>query len=235
MPDDLPGIEHAITSNEAFHLPELPKRIVVVGGGYIAVEFAGIFNGLGVRHHPGLPRPQHPARLRRRRARPPRRARWRSAASRSCLRLPARPASRRPPTGLVSHLTDGHEHARPTQVMFAVGREPYVEGLGLEAAGVKLNDDGAVEVDDYSQHQRREHLGGGRRHRPDQPDAGGDPRGRGLRRDRVPRPPHPLRPRDAWPPPSSPSRRSASVGPDRGRGPPPATARSTSTWPASGR
>lgn len=44
---DLPGKEHIITSNEAFHLPELPERIVVVGGGYIAVEFAGIFNGLG--------------------------------------------------------------------------------------------------------------------------------------------------------------------------------------------
>lgn len=43
----IPGIQHAISSNEAFHLPELPKRIVIVGGGYIAVEFAGIFNGLG--------------------------------------------------------------------------------------------------------------------------------------------------------------------------------------------
>ena len=47
MPD-VPGIEHAISSNEAFFLPELPKRALVVGGGYIAVEFAGIFNGLGV-------------------------------------------------------------------------------------------------------------------------------------------------------------------------------------------
>ncbi|HEY1751697.1 MAG TPA: FAD-dependent oxidoreductase, partial [Caulobacteraceae bacterium] len=45
---DIPGIEHAITSNEAFQLPELPKRILIVGGGYIALEFAGIFNGLGV-------------------------------------------------------------------------------------------------------------------------------------------------------------------------------------------
>jgi glutathione reductase (NADPH) len=44
----IPGAEHAITSNEAFHLPELPRRIVIAGGGYIAVEFAGIFNGLGV-------------------------------------------------------------------------------------------------------------------------------------------------------------------------------------------
>src|SRR5882672_10056891 len=43
----IPGIEHAITSNEAFELPELPKRILMVGGGYVAVEFAGIFHGLG--------------------------------------------------------------------------------------------------------------------------------------------------------------------------------------------
>ncbi len=46
--DDLDGIEHVITSNEAFHLEELPKSVLVAGGGYIAVEFAGIFNGLGV-------------------------------------------------------------------------------------------------------------------------------------------------------------------------------------------
>jgi glutathione reductase (NADPH) len=44
---DIPGIEHAITSNEAFDLPSLPRRVLVVGGGYIALEFAGIFNGLG--------------------------------------------------------------------------------------------------------------------------------------------------------------------------------------------
>ncbi len=48
MVDDLPGIEHAITSNEAFHLDRLPRRMVVAGGGYIAVEFACIFHGLGV-------------------------------------------------------------------------------------------------------------------------------------------------------------------------------------------
>ena len=45
--DPIPGIEHAISSNEAFHLRELPRRIVIQGGGYIAVEFAGIFAGLG--------------------------------------------------------------------------------------------------------------------------------------------------------------------------------------------
>jgi len=45
--DKIPGLEHAISSNEAFHLPELPRRVVIQGGGYIAVEFAGIFAGLG--------------------------------------------------------------------------------------------------------------------------------------------------------------------------------------------
>ena len=48
MKPDIPGAEHAITSNEAFHLEELPASILIVGGGYIAVEFAGIFDGLGV-------------------------------------------------------------------------------------------------------------------------------------------------------------------------------------------
>src|SRR5438874_12551945 len=47
MGPEIPGIEHVISSNEAFHLDELPKRILIQGGGYIAVEFAGIFNGLG--------------------------------------------------------------------------------------------------------------------------------------------------------------------------------------------
>ena len=48
MPD-IPGIEHAISSNEAFYLPEFPQTVTVVGGGYIAVEFAGIFAGLGAK------------------------------------------------------------------------------------------------------------------------------------------------------------------------------------------
>src|SRR5581483_10338222 len=48
---NIPGIEHSITSNEAFHLPRLPKRVAVIGGGYIALEFAGIFNGLAAKTH----------------------------------------------------------------------------------------------------------------------------------------------------------------------------------------
>ena len=67
--DPIPGIEHAITSNEAFHLPQLPQHVVIQGGGYIAVEFAGIFAGLGAAGDAGLSRREHLARLRRRRAR----------------------------------------------------------------------------------------------------------------------------------------------------------------------
>ena len=45
----IPGIEHAISSNEALYLPEFPREVTVIGGGYIAVEFAGIFAGLGAK------------------------------------------------------------------------------------------------------------------------------------------------------------------------------------------
>ena len=45
----IPGLEHAVTSNEMFHLERMPKRLLVVGGGYIAVEFAGVFNGFGAK------------------------------------------------------------------------------------------------------------------------------------------------------------------------------------------
>jgi glutathione reductase (NADPH) len=146
-PKDLPGVELAISSNEAFHLPELPKRIVIAGGGYIAVEFAGIFNGLGVETtlvHRG-----------------PNVLRGFDDDVRSHL---AEEMEKRGITvvlgnqhtaiektsgGLLSRFADGHE-VESDVVMLCLGREPYVEGLGLEAAGVKLTDKGAVAVDDYS-------------------------------------------------------------------------------------
>jgi len=144
---DLPGIEHAITSNEAFHLEALPERVVVVGGGYIAVEFAGIFHGLGakvtelyrgeqilrgfdddIRH--GL----HDEMLKRG----------------IDLRLGCNVVSiARGPDGLRLTLTD--DTALETDcVMYATGRRPNTRGLGLEAAGVALDESGAVIVDDYS-------------------------------------------------------------------------------------
>ncbi len=62
---DIAGLEHVISSNEAFHLEQLPRRILIQGGGYIAVEFAGIFQRARLRGDAGLSRRKHPARLRR--------------------------------------------------------------------------------------------------------------------------------------------------------------------------
>lgn len=147
MPHDLPGIEHAITSNEAFHLSELPKRVVVVGGGYIAVEFAGIFNGLGVEttvvhRGPNLLRGFDDdvrefvaSQMEERGIK---------------IRLGAQIGSiEKTADGLVGACVDGHK-LNADVIMFAVGREPYTEGLGLDAAGVELDAAGAVKVDDYS-------------------------------------------------------------------------------------
>ncbi len=147
LPPGVPGIEHAITSNEAFHLPELPRRVLVVGGGYIAVEFAGIFNGLGVEttllyRGPNILRGfdddvrTHLAGELERRG---------ITVILGCQheRL------ERTETGVVSHLSSGHS-VETDQVMFATGRAPNTAGLGLEAAGVTLNAAGAVAVDKFS-------------------------------------------------------------------------------------
>jgi glutathione reductase (NADPH) len=147
MPKDLPGVEHAITSNEAFHLPQLPKSIVIAGGGYIALEFAGIFNGLGVQttlvhRGPNVLRGfdddirSHIAEEMEKRGIKVVLATQHAAIEKSA-------------SGLTSRLANGHA-IESEVVMFALGREPYVEGLGLEAAGVKLAENGAVLVDDYS-------------------------------------------------------------------------------------
>lgn len=147
VPAGLPGIEHAITSNEAFHFDHLPKRILIVGGGYIAVEFAGIFNGLGVEttlvyRGPNILRGFDDDV----------RAHLAEELERRGIKvvLGAQHASiDKTPQGLVSHLTNGQAHPSDV-VMFATGRDPYVAALGLETAGVELNDRGAIKVDDYS-------------------------------------------------------------------------------------
>ena len=147
MPAQLPGVEHAISSNEAFHLEELPKRIVIAGGGYIAVEFAGIFAGMGVdttlvHRGPNILRGfdddirTHVAEEMGRRGI-------------KVVLATQHAAIEKGPGGLVSRFADGH-HCESEVVMFALGREPYTEGLGLETAGVKLDARGAVVVDDYS-------------------------------------------------------------------------------------
>jgi glutathione reductase (NADPH) len=144
---NVPGAELGITSEEAFQLPELPKRILIVGGGYIAVEFAGIFNGLGVETHlvyrgtnilKGFDedvRAHLAAQLERRGI--------------TVILGAEHKEIRKTDGGLVSVLTNGIE-CETDHVMFATGRRPYVGGLGLEAAGVELSPDGAIKVDDYS-------------------------------------------------------------------------------------
>jgi glutathione reductase (NADPH) len=147
MPKALPGVEHAISSNEAFHLKELPKRIVIAGGGYIAVEFACIFNGMGVETHlvhrgPNILRGfdddirTHVAEEMGRRG-----VRVILSTQHTAIEKTA--------TGLVSRFADDH-HCESDVVMFALGREPYTEGMGLETAGVKIDARGAVEVDEFS-------------------------------------------------------------------------------------
>ena len=147
MPKDLPGVEHAISSNEAFHLTALPRRIVIAGGGYIAVEFAGIFNGLGVEtllvhRGPNILRgfdDDVRSHL----------AEELETGGVTVVRGTHHTAIEKTAAGLVSHFSDGHTFESDV-VMLCLGREPYVEGLGLDKAGVKLTDKGAIAVDAYS-------------------------------------------------------------------------------------
>ena len=147
VPEDLPGVEHAITSEEAFHLPELPKRILIAGGGYIAVEFAGIFAGLGVEttliyRGPNLLRGFDDDV----------RAHLAGEIEKRGIKviLGCRKAAiEKTATGLLNRLENGHE-IETDVVMFATGRVPYVKALGLETAGVALNDQGAIKVDALS-------------------------------------------------------------------------------------
>jgi len=144
---DVPGVEHAITSNEAFHLKSLPERVAVVGGGYIAVEFAGIFHGLGaetVQLYRG------PLFLRGFdddvRAALAEEMRKRGID----LRFEATVEKiEKTGAGLVATLND-RSAVEVDQILYATGRLPLTGDLGLEAAGVELDSKGAVVVDAYS-------------------------------------------------------------------------------------
>jgi glutathione reductase (NADPH) len=144
LPADLPGVEHAITSNEAFDLPTFPKRIVIAGGGYIAVEFAGLFTGLGsdvtliYRGGNVLRGFDEDVRTRLRAAYEHRGVKFIFNDVFSAIETAS--------TGLVAR-TKGGLALEADQVMFAIGRSPNVEGLGLEKAGVALAKDGAIAVD----------------------------------------------------------------------------------------
>ncbi|HZX50761.1 glutathione-disulfide reductase [Pseudomonas sp. XK-1] len=146
---DIPGREHAIDSNQAFFLPQLPKRVLVVGGGYIAVEFASIFNGLGaqtsllyrgelfLRGFDGAVR-QH----------------LREELSKRGLDLQfnsdiAR-IDKQADGSLLATLKDGRELATDC-VFYATGRRPMLDNLGLENTAVQLDERGYIQVDEQYQ------------------------------------------------------------------------------------
>ena len=147
MPD-IPGIEHAITSNEALELAGLPQRMVIVGGGYIAVEFAGIFNSFGV----DLTQVVRAGTILRGFDEDMRVALAEEMTARG-VDLVCRSVVRsieKTKNGTFS-LRLAHGDLMETDlVMYATGRAPNIKGLGLEEAGVEINDKGAVAVDGYS-------------------------------------------------------------------------------------
>jgi len=143
---DVPGIEHAITSNEALHLEDQPKRIAIVGGGYIAVEFAGIFRGMGsettllYRSDHILKSFDHDLRDR-------------LTAEMGKKGIDVRTNTNvtdiaKSGDAYVLTLTDGST-LTVDAVMYATGRKPKTDGLGLDALGVDLDPNGAVIVDEY--------------------------------------------------------------------------------------
>ena len=143
----LPGIEHAISSNECFHLEKLPERVVVVGGGYIALEFAGIFNGLGSKTTV-LYRGEQVLRgfdqdvrnfLAGELVKKGIDVRCRTDVTRIDKAAGA----------LKVTLGDGTA-IDCDQVLYATGRRPLTRNMGLEKAGVALDDIGAIKVDGWS-------------------------------------------------------------------------------------
>ena len=144
----VPGIEHVISSNEAFHLKELPKRIVIQGGGYIALEFAGIFAGFGsdvsvVYRGDNILRGFDEDVRKHVRA---------EMEKRGITIITGCTVAKVDKHGhdFTTHLSSGSSIASD-QVMFAIGRHPNVRGLGLEAAGVAINPaNGGIQVDGWS-------------------------------------------------------------------------------------
>ena len=143
----VPGIEHVITSNEAFHLEHLPARILIAGGGYIANEFAGIFNELGskvtlVNRSDQILR-SYDAQIRDRLMQISM-----AKGIQFLFNAPLHRIERRADGVLDVHLGDTRVECEA--MMCAVGRVPNTEQLGLDSAGVELDANGAVRVDDYS-------------------------------------------------------------------------------------
>lgn len=144
----IPGHDLAVTSNEAFHLEQFPRRVVIAGGGYIAIEFACIFRGLGAevclvyRGDDVLRNFDRDISV---------------GVHREMQRMGIRVVTKTVFTRIEDarggarrvHLSTG-SHIDADLVFWAVGRKPATQGMGLEAAGVKLGKEGAVIVDEWS-------------------------------------------------------------------------------------
>ncbi|HHI82383.1 MAG TPA: glutathione-disulfide reductase, partial [Rhizobiales bacterium] len=147
VPLNVPGASFAITSNEAFHLKELPDSIAIIGGGYIAVEFAGIFNGLGVKTHllyrgdPVLRGFDEDLRLG---------VQAEMIKKGIDVRCHANVIGIEEKNGGFSVDIQDRDRLDVDLVMYATGRTPNTQGLCLEKAGVLLDGAGAIIVDEYS-------------------------------------------------------------------------------------
>ena len=143
---DIPGAGHGITSNEVFSLPELPKRAVIAGGGYIANEFAGIFNELGVKvnlvtHGDRVLRSYDDEIV----DRLVQISRHKGIDIRFNFRFKS--IIKQDDGSLLVENTDGST-TETDLLLWAIGRTPHTIGLGLEDVGVELGNDGAVMVGD---------------------------------------------------------------------------------------
>ena len=145
---EFPGVEHCLTSNDMFHLPEMPKRLVIQGAGYIALEFAGIFNALGcqvtvVNRSDQILRGYEEA-LRDRL--------MQITMARGIeykFNCPITKVEKAEDGSLV--VTPGTKEPIPADsVLIATGRKPKTDGLGLNTVGIELGEHGEIPVDEYS-------------------------------------------------------------------------------------
>ncbi len=145
--DPIPGIDHVISSNEAFHLTDFPRRVLIQGGGYIAVEFAGIFAGLGS-HVTLIYRGENILRGFDDEVRQHVRTEMEAHGMRVLTGCKVAAVEKAGGHFLV-RLSSGN-HIPADQVMFAVGRHPNVAKMGLKEAGVEIARNGGIAVDEYS-------------------------------------------------------------------------------------
>ncbi len=144
---DIPGKKYIISSNEAFFLESLPKKIIIVGGGYIAVEFAGIFNGLGVEttliHRGSLFLRGFDQDLRSMLAEEMQKKGIKIIFNVNIKKIDKADKQ------LVASFEDGTQ-LEADQIMYATGRKPMTENLGLENVGIEINKKNAIKInDDY--------------------------------------------------------------------------------------